>query len=420
MKENKKTVSKNTAATSVRSERILDFIAKIACLIIAFFIWFYAMNAEVVTLEKDFTVPIRFENENALLEKTGWSVLSGRGSNVVVTLKGKRNVVNNITDSDIFAFVDVGAVESAGRQPLDIKISAPTECEIVNTSVSSISPYIDKRITKNVPIKVVHLYNQVSAEYQLDDPVANIDEVSITGPESELRNVVMARAELSLGSITQTVNAVQPLVLIDGSGNVVENPYITMSAKSVNVTVRLYATKDVPLKVEYKYGYFNDKNVKVTVSPAVITLRGEPSQLEKIDEITVATLDEKKYLTNSNLSVAINLPDGVTATEETEAVNVNVEHINTGTKQISVGNITIANAGGLDCELQTESVNILLRGPYNLLSKIKEENISLIADMKNYSSGSGVSVVPVSVKFSSEFESEVYELENYSVTVNVK
>ena len=87
---------------------------------------------------------------------------------------------------------------------------------------------------------------------------------------------------------------------------------------------------------------------------------------------------------------------------------------------MNFNNITLANSGGLECELQTESLNIMLRGPHALLSQVKEENITLTADMKNYSSGSGVMVVPVLVKLSPEFEGSVYELETYNVTVNVK
>lgn len=408
----KKTRTKN-------SEKILDFIAKIACLVIAFFIWFYAMSTDVVSLEREFTVPVLFENETTLFEKTGWSVLSGKDNSVVVTIKGKRNIVNQITESDIYAFVDVSGVESAGMQVLDIKISAPTECEIVNISASSISPYIDKRVTRNVPVKVLHTY-EITSGYQLDDPVANISEVAVTGPESELQKISAAQAELALGKVTETVNTRSTLVLVDEAGNPISSKYVSMTTKNVNITVKLYALKDVPLTVGYKYGYFNENNAKVTVTPNVITLRGEPSVLENMDKLEVAVLDEKKFVKNSTQSVLINVPEGVTAMTGETTATVNVEHINTDVKHITVGNITLANSGGLECELQTESLNIMLRGPHALLSQVKEENITLTADMKNYSSGSGIMVVPVSVKLSSEFEGSVYELETYNVTVNVK
>ena len=419
MKRNKDK-AKNNGTSQKSSGKVLDFIAKIACLVIAFFIWFYAMSTDVITLEKDFTVPVRFENENALFERTGWAVLSGKESNIVVTVKGKRNIVNKITDKDIYAFVDVSEVNKAGRQMLDVKVTAPTECEIINTSVTSISPYIDKRITKNVPVKVVYSEYVIDLEHQLDEPLLNLEEIAITGPESELERVSVAMAELSLGNVTGTVNTTGSLKLVDKDGYAVSSNYITMTTKTVNVTVRLYTIKSVPLTVGYKYGYFNDNNVKITVTPAIITLRGEPSTLENINELKIATLDEKKFVRNSTQNVTIDIPSGVTVMGGETSASVSVEHINTDVKQIAVDTINLSNSGGLNCELQTKTLNIMLRGPYALLSKIDKGDITVTADMKNYASGSGITVVPVAVKISSEFENEVYELESYSVTVDIK
>lgn len=420
MSKNDKKQINNDGSSSVRSGRVMDFIAKIVCLIAAFGIWFYAMSMDVVTLERDFTVPVKFENESALLERTGWAVLSGKNSNIVVTVKGKRNIVNQLTESDIYAYVDLSDIDSAGRKVLDIKVTAPSECEIINTSVSSISSYIDKRLTKNVPVVVEYKDYVMSSEYQLDDPILNLSEIAITGPESELNKIASAKAELSLGNITQTVNTTSGLSLVDTAGNTVSSSYVTMAAKSVNVTVKLFVVKDVPLKVSYKHGFFNDGNVKISITPSMVTLRGEPSVLEDMTSLNIATLDEKKYISNSTQTVTLDLPNGVIVTGGDSTAVINVEHINTGTKQIAVQNVTLANTGGLDCEIQSETVNLLLRGPYNLLSSIKEEDISIVADMKSYLSGSGMTVVPVTVTFSSDYEGLVYELESYSVTVNIK
>jgi hypothetical protein len=182
--------------------------------------------------------------------------------------------------------------------------------------------------------------------------------------------------------------------------------------------VRLYTAKEVPLTVDYKYGYFNNKNVKVTITPSVITLKGEPSVLKDIESINIATLDEKKYITNSTQNVSIDIPDGTTSVNAETSAVISIEHIGTSTKQIVVKNVSFINATGLVCELQTENLNVTLRGPYSLLSKIKEEDVSVVADMKNGSS-TGVIVIPVSVEVASEYADSVYEVDNYSVTVNV-
>ncbi|MBE6642353.1 MAG: hypothetical protein E7615_01720 [Ruminococcaceae bacterium] len=413
---------KEKRSRSAGSGRVMDFIAKIACLVVAFFIWFYAMSSDVVTLERDFTVPVVFENEDILLEKTGWSVLSGKGNSIVVTLKGKRNTVNKINDSDIRATVDVSNVEKAGIQELVIKVSAPTECEVVNMSVSSISPNIDKRVTKTVPVKVVY-YDCTTPTDQELETVLNVSSVEITGPESELDKVDAAQADLSPGYVTQSLKMTAPLRLVDQNGNDIKSDYVTLNTKTVNVTAKLFASRELILSVDNKYGYFNDNNVSISITPQVITVRGEPLLLEekfKDGKLVVAVLDEKKFVSDGKQEVPIVLPEGVTLTTTETKAEIDVRHINTDIKTVTVSDIQLKNIGGLDCELQTESLNIMLRGPYDLLSTIGEDDITLTANMKNYSSVTGIMVIPVSVSFSPEYERSVYELESYSVTVNIK
>ena len=185
MKRNNKIILDDSASSkTVKHNRIMDFVAKILCLVAAFCLWFYAMSSDGVMIEKDYTFPVSFEKENELYSQTGWSVLSGKDSNVVVTLKGKRNLINRLSEDDLYAYVDLSVVEQAGRQNLEIRFDVPTECEIVNTSVSELVSYVDKKLSKNVPVEVIYSDYTVSSQYQLDDPILSINEIAVTGPES--------------------------------------------------------------------------------------------------------------------------------------------------------------------------------------------------------------------------------------------
>ncbi len=410
----------SSSSRAVKHNRIMDFIAKILCLVAAFCLWFYAMSSDGVMIEKDYTVPVSIEKENDLYSQTGWSVLSGKDSNVVVTLKGKRNFINRVTEDDIYAYVDISSVEQAGRQNLEIRFDIPTECELINSSVSELVLYVDKKVSKNVPIEVVYSDYTISSQYQLDDPVLSINEIAVTGPESELRNVASARTVLKLGNVTQTLNSVGVLKLVNEAGNEINSSYLTMSTTSVGVTVKLFTEKEVPLTVNYKHGYFNKDNVTVEISPKTIKLRGEPSVLDKIDSINVATLDEKQYATDLKQVLPLELPDDVISVGAEQEITIDVKHKNTTTRKISVDNIILANADESAFKLQTTSINVDLRGPHELIQRITSDDISVIVDMNNYKSGSGVIVVPTTIQVSEEYEGSVYELGTYDVKVETK
>ncbi len=409
-----------SSSQAVKHSRVMDFIAKIFCLVAAFCLWFYAMSSDGVMIEKDYTVPVAFEKENELYSQTGWSILSGKDSNVVITLKGKRNVMNRLSEDELYAYVDLSSVEQAGRQNLEIRFDVPTECEVMNTSVSELVLYVDKKLSKNVPVEVVYSDYTISSQYQLDDPILSVSEIAVTGPESELRNVAAARTELKLGNVTQTLNSMGVLKLVNEAGNEINSSYLTMSTTSVGVTVKLFTVKEVPLTVSYKYGYFNTDNVSIDISPKTVKLRGEPSVLAKIDSINVATLDEKQYATDLMQMVPLTIPEDVLNVGSEKEVTIEVKHKNTTTRKISVDNIILANADESDFILQTPSINIDLRGPIELIQNITSKDISVVVDMNNYKSVSGVIVVPTSVQFSEEYAGSVYELGAYDVKVETK
>ena len=78
----------NLSVKRTRTEKILAFIA---CFIAAFFIWYYAADHDTAIFEESFSsVPVEIVNGS------GFSVLSGSGVTVDVTVSGKRNVLKKL------------------------------------------------------------------------------------------------------------------------------------------------------------------------------------------------------------------------------------------------------------------------------------------------------------------------------------
>lgn len=408
---NKIKLDSSSAPKEVTKRRTLNFVAKIVCVFVAFLIWFYVYGTDTSTQKAEFTLAVDIENENVLTEKTGWSVVSGKENNIDVTFSGKKNVISKLTENDVRAYVDVSKVETAGRHSLDIVIEKPSDIDIDRQSATSIFAYIDRNASINVPVTVKCVDYILSSDQQLDEPTTNISEVRITGPESEIASVSAAQATLKLGNVSRTVNATSTLELVDENGEVIKSNYIRMMTTSVSVTVKLFTIKEVPLRVAYKNGYFNDDNVKITLSPESVTLKGEPHDLTSIDSILLTTLDEKNYPTDKTINnVTIPIPDGLTNINTVNTASVDIKHINTTTKTVLVDDISLINTSGLSCELQTESVSVTLRGPYSALSNVTGDDIQAVADMKAYSQSSGLTEVPLTIKIGGDYSSEVYEV----------
>lgn len=410
----------NSESSEVRSERTKNFIARIMCLVVAFIIWFYAMGTNVTVYDKEITVPIEIENESVLNSNTGYSVISGKNNSVTVKVEGRRNAVNRLSERDIKATVNVAGITTSGRHVLDLVFDVAGECTVTESSVSSLAVYVDKKVSATVEVKVLSNH---SFDLQYDLVLeANPSTVTVEGPSTELANIKEAQATLSLGEVTSSFTGVYPLRLIDKNGNDFDSSYVTLKTPNINITGKLYTIKDVPLEVDFKYGYFNDKNVKTTITPSFVTLRGEPSELNKLEKLTLATLDEKMYENDSTAQFPIDIPDSIQNMSPDRNATVKLEHINTTQKEITVNkeNIRIINANGMNCETVTESLNIKLRGPYDLISKITSDDVSVTVDMKNYGSGTGETSMPATIGIATAYSASVYEVGSYQVTVSVK
>ncbi len=411
--ENKKT---NNGKNSTGSGKIMDFVAKILCLVIAFFLWFYAMSTDVITLEKEFTLPIEFENESYLADETGWAVLDGRGATTTIIVKGKRNVINNMTPDDVHAYVDVSGVESEGVHELDVKISLPGGCEVVHRSDESISVLIDKKLSTSVAVKPEMIDTPIPEGFDVE--FSAIEKIMITGPASEVRRVENAVAEFSLGELTETVSTVVGLKLVGKDNKPIDDDYITMHTKNVNVTVKVSAEKEVDLTYDFKYGYFNKNNVDITVTPKRIKIKGETSVLKNINSIKLVTLDEKNCKEGAQ-SYQIKLPAGVSVVDDQNVAWVDVKHTTTSTKSLNVSNITYINAGGLEVEPLVENLNITVRAPITVLPQISADDINVTVNLQGYNPGDGEVRLPAIISISNEFE-DVYEIDEYNVSVRIK
>ena len=76
---------------TVSRNKTVDFIAKVVCLLIAFFLWYYASSLDTVIYDKEYTsIPVKIENNSEL------SLLSGEGITVDITLSGRRNDLRKV------------------------------------------------------------------------------------------------------------------------------------------------------------------------------------------------------------------------------------------------------------------------------------------------------------------------------------
>lgn len=403
--------------------RLGAFLAKILALLGALAVWFYAASNDTTVSEVVFTVPVSIENTARIEQENGWSVISGSNNFVEVTLSGKKNAINKLTEEEVEAYADVGAVTSAGRHQLDVTVVAPGELTVVNQSVHSISVYVDKKMSVTVPVRVRLVDYLIDADHHLEEPVPSVDEVVITGPSSEVERIEAAQLTVSPGTIRQPLTASGTLVPVDGDGNAVTGSYLSMKTTEATVYIGLYTEKKVPLTVVSQYGFLDETNSMISVEPSEITLRGEPAQLSSLNEIRVAVIDEKSLTgQTSTFSAFIKTPAGVTIEEGGDTATVTVTQIGTVTETYLVNpeDILVVNPKKIAYSLPQDSLILTLRGNPFRLSLLGTDNVHVSIDLTNIVGAEGSTVsVPAEITFSDPVDGFVYEIGDYKVRVKL-
>ncbi len=289
---------------------------------------------------------------------------------------------------------------------------------LVDIAPSSIEIYVDNDTTKNVRVVARATSYTLDANYELGELVPDVDEIIVRGPAGKLDQIEHALIELDLGSLSESVISRGQLKLVDASGEEIDDPYLKLSTSSVQVSIPVYTYKTVPLTAEYKYGFLNEDNADVAISPSAITLKADPKVLEEINEISIVTVDEKKISGNYHQEIQFTLPANVICESGETSATIDIKHKNTGLKVLSVTDFKVINPRGIIYEM-ADSINVVLRAPTSLLSYLTPEYITATVDLSTMGATSGVVNVPVQITVDPVVEGKVYEMGDYRIQLEI-
>ena len=416
-------IEKHTFRIGKLSVRLSSTLVYILCLLGAVFVWVnvYDANAEIARRRFD-NITVVIEGESSLA-KNNLAVFELIDKTVSVTVEGAKNRVESLYEDDIVAYVNVADVDEAGTVRLSVSVKGAERLD-ATVSPSSVKTFIDQRVEIDVPVSVIPTYSIISEYNHVLS--AGVDSVTVSGAKSIVEKVKEARSAPDLGELTTSTTASAPIVLLDENGSEISSSYITSSLKTLVVKVDVFTEKTVPLTYSYKYGYIYDKNIKVTLSPSMITLRGDPTILGQIENIHLTEIDETKIGGNTEMLVGVKLPAGVVDVNQTTNFSVDIELLKYvgASIEVPMDKVVIKNPEGYDFNVISRSVSFRYIVDSSSEKKVKLDNFGVELDLstlKRNSDGtySGYPVVkPFDVGFTlypiatGKIDVEIYEAEN--------
>ena len=361
----------------------------IGSILVAIALWIYVdtVTSPEVTLKVK-NVPVEFSGEDTTLADRGLMLLSGYDTTVDLVIKGPRNELRKLDRSKIRIVANTSNIKEAGSQTLTYEVVFPDNIRrgkltVDSASIYSITVTVGELDSKEVPIQC-EIVGSVADGYMAGELTLDPEVLLLRGQRDDLLNVSYAKVRLDITGADKTVVQALEFELYDHNDVKIENSAIRSSEKLIGATMPVWTVKEVPLRVNFVEDVgATMETVDYTISPATVKLVGEKARLDEIDSIVLDTLYVQDLEDSQSLTYTI--PVTVVVRGVTE-------------RTLTVSRFTFENVPeGMTATAETESLNVRLRGLTAEVNALTAENVHIVADLSGLT-GAGVHTVPVTIR----------------------
>ncbi len=341
-------------------------------LVLAVAVWISAVTSadpdEVRTLN---SIPLEVIGQDASLIMT-----SDLPSSVEVTLRAPHSIWEQLTaqENSVQATLDLSGL-STGEHVLDIEIRLLVRpVQIVLANPTTVTVILEPLATQTLPVDL-SLSGQPAIGYKAGDPVLDMENIIITGPQSIVEQAARARVLVSLDGARESIDQSLVVQIVDAKNNPLTGIGITPESVHVNIPViQQGGFRDVAVKVivqgQVASGY---RLENISVFPPVITVyASDPAlvnALPGVVETQPLDLQDAKEDISTRLELVLD-PSIKIVGAQTVQVLVGISPIQTS---ITLMNQTINVLGlseGLTAQASPQTVDVIISGPLPILDAL--------------------------------------------------
>jgi YbbR domain-containing protein len=314
-------------------------------------------------------------------------------STVQVTLRAPRSVWETLTTREdaVDATLDLSGL-SAGEHTRQIQLTiSERPDQLIRMNPITVTVNLESFANQTFPL-VVSLSGQPAAGYQAGDATRDVTEVTVSGPESLVRQVARAHVLINLDGVRESIDEALPIEVVDKENNVLQG--LTINPESVRVNIPISQQggfRDVAVKVvvqgQQAPGY---RIENISVFPPVITIFAEDPEIVNELPGVVETLPLDLQGRNEDIStrLSLDLPENITLVgAQTVQVQVSISPIQTS---VTLPNLPIDVNGvseGLSAEVFPQGVDVILSGPVPVLEAISSQDITVSVNVNGLEIG---------------------------------
>lgn len=334
-------------------------------------------------------VPIEVVGQDPSLVRT-----SEVPASLSVTLRAPRSVWESLIarENAVRAILDLHGL-STGEHTVEIQVLIDMRpYQLVQADPSTVTVVLESLAKKTFPL-ALSLSGQPAAGYEAGEAATELDEVTISGPESLVEQATRARVSVSLDAKRESIDESVPLQILDGQNKVLQGLTINPEAVRVNVPISPQAGyRDVAVKVvvqgQVAPGY---RLENIRVFPPVVTVSSSNPELvnQLPGVVNTQPLDLQDRKENINTRLALNLPAEITIEGgPTVQVQVSISPIQTSITLLNQPINVNRLSEGLAAQVFPQTVDVIVSGPLPVLDALTSEDITVSVDATGLEIGS--------------------------------
>ncbi|HHV72460.1 MAG TPA: hypothetical protein GXX38_07625 [Clostridia bacterium] len=375
-----------------------DLGIKILAVCIAILMWGLANNDKIRSPERE--NPISEQSFSIFLQvqniERGLALASDLKA-VEVRVRGKSNVIMNLREEDVRAFVDLSGLKQ-GTHLVPVQVRFPTNCELVSLNPKQVEVKLDQVVTQQVPVEV-ELVGEPKLGFNAHNPVFEPTEVLVTGASSLVGTVSKGIVNVSIDQLTSSVSGLLPVRLVDINGKTVEGLKVEPEIIDVFVPImQSMPTKNVPVQLkqsgEPDHGY---RIVNWVIEPSFIQVTGSVEYLKGLESISTKPISVAGATKDLVKDVDLDIPEGYNSVSSYKARVVIKIEPKVERKTISgIGIKTVNLVDRYNASLDKKDLSLTLEGKSTILEGLSSANIQAWVDLKEVVLGE--IVLPVTVE----------------------
>jgi len=224
---------------------------------------------------------------------------------------------------------------------------------------------------------------------EVEAPTLSVKTVTVSGPDSIVKFVVEAKANVAIDPQGLFVDRDVPLIPVDQQDNEVRN--VRVEPRTVHVQIPVFSnaqTKSLVVNPVVTGTPPNGYSVgTITVEPSTILAKGDPANLAAVIKADTAPIPVGAATSTIATDVELALPEGILAVDvRTVHVTVTIEP-EVGTRTFQVGLVPTGQQPGMTYSLSVLNVLLSIGGPIADLDRLDAATFTVPVDVSRLAPG---------------------------------